>query len=615
MRSGRRSTWGWARSSVIGGLGLAALIAGCATSAPARFQAHIDYLASDELEGRGIGSAGIELAAEYISQRFSEIGLEPAGDDETYFQTFRMTLQRELTDESRLIFTGDPVARRQGKDFIPFSFSAEEAFDGGVVFCGYGTKAPERNHDDFAGVQLKDRVALVLRGEPPDWADEDGSMTRHAMLRNKVYNAKDRGAAGVLIVNQAPGEGESDELADFDAHSADEYGIPAFHVTRALADAQLARAGHDPLDKLQAKLDSGKTASAPLTGVTVSGQAGFKKKSAPTKNVLGLLRGAGPGAEEAVVIGAHYDHLGFRRPMMRKFQAGQLVKDTAEPQIHNGADDNASGVSGLIEIARMFASGDPPRRSVLFIAFTGEESGTHGSKYYVNHPAIPLDQTVAMINLDMIGRMKTDENRVQIFGTECGTEFKEIVEAAGQAAGLDVAPIADPGGASDHGPFVYHKIPAMHFFTGHHRDYHKPTDDADKINPEGGARVAEAVYHAAYDLATRADRPEFHVVKKPKSDGAGGRSGYRVVMGIAPNFVESEQPGMGVDNVNPDGPADLAGMKTGDRIIRINGKEISNIYDYMAATRNNKPGDTVEVIILRDGTEMTLQVTLASSTR
>ncbi len=592
-------------------IGCGWLLTGCASSLEHRFQAHIEYLASDQLEGRGVGSQGIELAADYIADQFAFAGLEPAGDDGTFFQTFSMTLRRTLTDESRLAFAGDKVERRQETDFITFSFSSDEEFSAGVVFCGYGIVNPDKSFDDFKDIDLTGKVALILDGEPPSWAGDDERPTRHSMHQSKVYNAKDRGAVAVLMVNQRPGEGEADRLTEFVAEGSDAYGIPAFHITRAFAEDRLSAARVGTLDELQQKLDGGGSASAELAHQQASGKAGFKKTSAPTRNVLGTRRGAGPLADEYVVIGAHYDHLGIRKPMMRKFKAGKLLPDENLPQIHNGADDNASGTSGLIEIARMFAAAPPPRRSVLFIAFTAEESGLHGSKYYIDHPVVPLEHTVAMLNMDMIGRIKPGDDQVTVFGVQCGTGFAEILELSGGDAGLTIAPAVDEGGRSDHASFIRKQIPSLHFFSGNHPDYHKPSDDSDRINVAGGVKITKLVYETAKDLATREGRPEFQLVKSEKKEPAVATSTFRVVMGLSPNYTDDGTPGMGVDAVSSEGPAELAGMRAGDRIIRIGGKNIANVYDYMAATRNNKAGDTVEVVVLRDGKEQTLKVTLA----
>ncbi len=576
-----------------------------------RFQAHIDFLASDELQGRGVGSPGIERAAEYIADRFRDIGLSPAGERGTFFQTFELTLHRTLTGHSQLAFAGGADELRVGIDFIPFGFSSGERFSGDVVFCGYAIESGERGRDDFVHVDLTGKAALLLRGEPPSWADEGGNTTQHAMLRNKVYNAKDRGAVAVFIVNQTPSEGEKDALTDFVAKGADAYGVPAFHVTRALADALLKRGGLDPLAALQKRADDGAYVSRALAKVHAKGKADFKTNTAPTRNVVAVLKADGPFADEFVVLGAHYDHLGVQKPMMRRFKAGKLVPDDSGPQIHNGADDNASGTSGLIEIARMLAAGPPPKRSVLFVAFTAEETGLHGSKYFVEHPPKPLSNMVAMLNMDMIGRMPPGKDMVQVFGVDCGESFRQILEPLAKAAGLTPAPSPDTGGRSDHASFIRHDIPSMHFFTGQHPDYHKPGDDADKINAEGGARVTKLVHDVALALCTRDDRPTFQAIKAKGTIEPGDTPTYRVVMGLAPGYGDDGKPGMAVEAVSPDGPADLAGMKTGDRIIRIGGKKVANIYDYMAATRKNKAGDKVAVVVLRGGKEVSLEITLA----
>jgi hypothetical protein len=292
----------------------------------------------------------------------------------------------------------------------------------------------------------------------------------------------------------------------------------------------------------------------------------------------------------------------------------------------------------LIEIARMFASQLPTSRSLLFIAFTAEESGLHGSKFYVENPAVLLEQTVAMLNMDMIGRMKPggwldaptggttgqgtseasagflpSDGRVQVFGADCGTGLRDTVEFAARSVGLRIVHGVDEGGRSDHASFLRKNVPSLHFFSGNHSDYHQPTDDSDKINSKDGVRIARLVHRVAHDLASRGPRPEFQRVKQGKKDQPAGTPTYRVVMGLSPGYADDGQPGMAVDAVSPDGPADLAGMKAGDRIIRVNDKPIANIYDYMAATRNNNPGDTVEVAVLRGVQEHVLRVTLAGT--
>ena len=597
------------------GISLVALtlaLSGCGPTLATRFQSHIDYLASDQLTGRGVGTEGIEQAAAYIAERFAAIGIEPMGDHGSYFQTYDMTLHRELTDEARFTFGASTTPPVLHTDFVPMGFSSNDDFDGEVVFCGYGIEREEKGHDDFVHLDVEGKVALILRGEPVSWSDEDGFPTRHASLRNKIYNAKDRGAVAVLIVNQPPEEGETDKLDPFRGSGSDDFGLPVFQVSRKAAEEQLAAAKMDSLAALQENLDASSRGSGTLRGVRASGRAGFKIRTAPTSNVVGIWRGEGPLAGEYVVVGAHYDHLGIRVPMMRRFKGGKSVLETQEPQIHNGADDNASGTSAVIEIARLFAHAERPKRSIIFITFTAEESGLLGSKYFMEHPPVAADRIVAMLNMDMVGRMKPGTKEIQVFDVDSGEGLGEILAAAARTADL-VTQEASEGGArrSDHGSFISHRIPSLHFYTGGHLDYHKPSDDSEKINAEGGAKVVRLVYETAVGVANRDQRLAFIESKAGPTNVT--MTSFRVVMGLTPNYANDGGGGMLVDAVSVEGPAEVAGMKARDRIMSIGGKEIANVYDYMASTRNNKPGDEVEVIVQRGDKEVTLRVTLAGA--
>ncbi len=616
-------------TAVVGGLGVSA----SCTAARAdqfdglsqRFQKHIEYLASDELEGRGVGSKGIEASAEYIAAQFKEAGLAPAGADGTYFQPFPIALERKLVEGNRLKFSGIDKVLAQGTDFIPLAFSSSGSFSGKVVFCGYSIVNPDRAYDDFKDVDLKGKVALVFDGEPPGWADKDGNPTRHALRRNKVYNVKDRGASAILFVGLRPQEGAKDVLTPFVSEGADDYGLPAIHITHEVAAVVFKVPGLGEIDEVQKRLDGGATVSVELATIEAEGEVKFEKQMATTRNVLGALKGSGPHADEWIVIGAHYDHLGLRVPMMRTFKDGKIVEGSSVPEIHNGADDNASGIAGLIEIAKSMAAQPKCNRSVLFIAFSAEESGLQGSKYYADHAFAPLDRTVAMLNMDMIGRLVDDS--VIVFGAQSAAEFMPILEPAGAAGGLKIHPGVESGGRSVHAVFARKQIPSLHFYSGNHSEYHKPTDDTHLINAEGGARIATVVLETAKALANRTGRPVLKEEKVATKSGAPSNDPhaglkpddpdklptYRVVMGLSPSYAEDGQAGMGVDAVSPEGPAQRAGMKAGDRIVRINGKPIANIYDYMASTRENKGGDTVEVVVVREGKENVLKVTLSGA--
>lgn len=574
--------------------------------------AHIDYLAADSLQGRKPGTPGIERAAQYIADQFRSIGLEPAGDDQTFFQAFEVKLAAEKTDNGYLRIEGADIDAKQGDDYVPFYFSSDDKFSGDVVFAGYGIVNEDKKHDDFVHLDVEGKVVLMLRREPPSWAnDNQGDYTPHAQFSNKIYNAKDRGAVAVLIANQNPGDDGEDRLTRWiGMGGGGDYGLPALHVTRKLADKLLAAGGLNSLDALQNKLDAGGYASKALTGVKISGDPGIRRKTATTRNVVGMLRGSGKYANEVVVIGAHYDHLG--RTVPRRGFGQSKRSEEPQLQIHNGADDNASGTAGVIELAKALRRRSGLKRSVLFIAFSAEETGLLGSKHYVKHPSIDLDRIVAMLNLDMIGRLPVDDDdaKVQVFGTKAAEEFEEMIERLGKRRGLTIQASASAIGPSDHTSFYREKIPALHFFTGLHGDYHRPGDDTDKINTDGAVSVLNLVYDVAEEIVNGDAKPTYHEFTERAR--VSGRGGFRVRMGIYPSYADNDD-GLVVDGVVDGGPAADAGMKSGDIIVKIAETDVANIRDYMGALRSNKPGDTVDVIVKRGGDKVTLNVKLMGS--
>ncbi len=574
---------------------------------PQEYQAHLAYLASDRLEGRGLGSDGIELAAQYIARHFKQCGLEPAGVDGSYFQPFTVRLAASRTNDGRLDVTGADVSPKEGQDFVAFPFSSSDAFEGDVVFAGYGIVNEAKNHDDFAHLDVTGRVVLLLRGEPPGWADTEGlEHTPHANFSKKVYNVRERGGVAVLIANQRPEEGKTDELFDWNRPEGGDpqadFGLPAMHVKRSLADAMLDAGGLDSLDALQKRMDDGERVSDGLDGVQVAGLPGVERANAETRNVVGIIPGSGLHADEYVVIGAHYDHLGIVVP--RKTFNSPEVRG---PQIHNGADDNASGTAGVIELARAFSQGPPTDRSLMFITFSGEESGLLGSRYFVKHPPVPVAQMDAMLNMDMIGRLPEDSRKLQVFGKKSGNELEPLLERDAREHGFELKGEAGGFGASDHTSFYLEGVPALHFFTGLHKDYHLPSDDADKINAKGATDVLAMVYDAARQIADEDQRITYNKVT-PKFDAK--RSSYKVVIGIMPSFADDGN-GLGVDAVSEGGPAEAAGLKAGDVIIRLGDTEVRNIYDHMHALNEHKAGEVVDVVVMRDGKKMTFKVTLA----
>ncbi len=573
---------------------------------PETYLAHVYYLASDELGGRAVGTPGIERAASYIADQFAAAGIAPGGVDGTYFQPFDFDRGARLTDEGRLEISGtDKGKLARGKDYTPFPWSTNDDFSGDVVFVGYGLVNPEKNYDDYAGVDAKGKVVLMLRREPPSWGGGPRGYSPLARFDNKVATARKHGAIAVLIANQRPGEGKKDSLMPFVGGGRQDFGLPAFHLRRAVADRLLAAGGLEPLSALQASLDGDEpqSTSAPLEGISAEGVAGMAASRISTRNVIGVIRGTGSQADEYLVIGAHYDHVGKIRP---RSMFGRTA--SGPPEIHNGADDNASGTAGVIELGKVLAKQRDLQRSVLLVAFTAEEGGLHGSRHFVNNPTVPVDSLVACLNLDMVGRLPEGSKEVPVLGISTATEFDEIVRRAAARADLTVRRAGR--GGSDEMSFHYANIPGLFFHTGMHPDYHRPTDDAEKINEQAAVRVLQLVHEVANELIAAEQRPTFVEGDRARSRGPWGQ---RVVMGIYPDYTASKNtPGLLVKSVVAGGPAQKAGMRNGDRIVRIAGVEIGQISDYIASLADRKPGDKVEVVVLRDDAEVALTIELGS---
>lgn len=561
------------------------------------YLSHIALLAHDELAGRGTGSDGIDLAAGYIAGQFAAAGLKPGGPGGTFFQEFDVARPAKLLDSTQLKVGDGAEELALDSDFRPFGFSTKGDFSGEVVFVGYGIVNPDKEYDDYAGVDVEGKIAIMLRREPTSWAD--GDFTDHAKFDSKIELAAQKGAVGVLIVNQDPGEDGVDGLMRFRPRG-EEYGLPAVHVKRSVIDELLAQGQLASLVELQGKLDEdGKNVSAPLSGVRVSGTIDYESKDMLARNVIGVLEGTGAHADEFIVIGGHYDHLGERRG-----------------RIYNGADDNASGTAGVIELAYAFAATSQRERSIIFMAFSGEEMGLLGSQYYASDPTVDIGSIKAMINMDMIGRLTPEHeaNRLSIQGLGTGDSFKTIVERRAQEAGLKYTPDQSALGPSDHASFYKAGVPSLFFFTGVHDDYHQPGDDVEKINAEGAHRIVDLVYDIAFDILSADEAPLYAevtsraIVFRGQNPRAGG-----VVMGIMPDMEDdSEEPGWRVAAVAPGGGASKAGMKAGDRILKINDLSIGDFMDFRKASRGKSPGDVVEVVVKRGKEELSLSVELSA---
>lgn len=567
----------------------------------------IGYLASDELQGRGIGTSGIDKAADYIADAFRKLGLQPAPGMEGYFQPFTIPTFTAPDPTTTLTFGGKAFA--VGKDFSAISLSGEGRFDATpVVFAGYGVSSKEHHYDDYASLDVKDKVVLVLRYEPHDekgvsrFTKQKDNWSDAATLMTKATVAASKGAKALLLVN--PPALHDDETIAFNRGSMDEKSsLPFFQIKQPLAEAMLKEAGARSLKDLQSAIDSsGHPASFALDHVTVSGQVKLIKKETPAKNVVALLPGKGSLASEYVVIGAHYDHLGMGGP-------GSLAMNKRE--IHNGADDNASGVAAMLELAEHYSRAGTSGRSMLFVAFSAEESGLIGSRYFVNHCPVPLEKIAYMLNMDMVGRVRNHVLSVGGLGT--AASFDAIIKKADDASPLVVKNFSRGGfGPSDHMSFAVKKIPVLFFWTGYHPDYHKPTDDADKINYDGLEQVVKLAVDVVDAMETHARETYVSADDNPHSALAPGGSGggSRASLGVLPAYGAEVEKGVLIDQALPGTAAEEAGLKGGDVIIQFGNAAIDSLQGLTDALGKAKPGEKVKIIVIRGGKNLELSATL-----
>ena len=593
----------------------------------ARLKNDVAFLAADAQEGRAPGTKGIEASADYIAGSFQSSGLKPAPGADGYFQPFTIRGNPQLDEPASLAFKGpgDAEFKPEKGSFQPLAIGSGGTLDGvPIVLAGYGISAKDDSkqldYDDYAGIDVRGKAVLIIRREPQ--LDDDKSpfagkqTTTFATFAHKATNAFQHGAAMVLIVNDLAGlKGAEDQLLRFNNAGTEENSpIPIVMLARSEADKLLAASGQPKLETLEKEIDADlKPRSRVLEGWTLSGSIKIERKGVTTRNVIGVLEGDGPTAEETIVVGAHYDHLGHGG--MTSGSLAFLSKD-----IHNGADDNASGTALVMELARRLARRpDPLPRRIVFMAFSGEEKGLLGSRHYVEHPLIPLDKTVMMINFDMVGRLN-DKSELTIVGTGSTTGIEEIVDAVGKAAGFKVKKVkgmSDGFGGSDHESFYLKGVPILFPFTGLHGDYHRPSDDTERINFAGMARIADFGEILLLDVARRPTRPEFTKVndatRNPHAAGNAdpGRVGMGAYLGTVPDYG-AEDKGVKLSAVREGSPAEKGGLKGGDVIVGYGGKPIATIYDYTDSLGRSKPGDKVEIVVKRDGKDVTLNVTLGS---
>lgn len=592
-------------------------------TADERVKKDLEFLAGKECEGRGLETKGILKAGEYIADQFKAAGLKP-GVGDSYFQPFDVPGPSKLdTPISLVLKNGDKIYEPKVRD----GFAATIASAGGKVkaellFVGFGiTSKADPKYDDYAAFKAEDvkgKIVVAVRRTPQ--ADDPkgpfGQNNPLASLASKIQNALDHGAAGIIFVSDATTAGDSDRLMPPEQTAGSQMGGPVMHVKRDVVDAMLKDQNTTLTDWEKGVNKTAMPNSFALKGWSAETEVTVIKKKFPTRNVVGVLEGAGDLKNETVVIGAHYDHLGSGEPGSFPGNAGKT---------HFGADDNASGTTGLLELARRFGGmKDRKGRRLVFVAFSGEEQGLFGSKHYAANPVVPIKDTVFMLNMDMIGRMSQVEekgkdgqlvkkDRLVVYGTGTSTGLEKLVDEKLAKCDYKMFKIAGGQGPSDHTSFYNKGVPVLFFFTGTHKDYHRPTDTPDTINMTGLLKVVEGVQSFTEHFATVEKRPDFIKTKGGGEDPTDpNRGGSRVSIPkiqFAPGNYGEEGKGVLVESVTEGGPAHKGGIKEGDFIVNIAGTPVKGMDGYMQAMSKVKPDTEIEIVVMRKDKEVKLKVT------
>lgn len=587
----------------------------------ARLLDDLKYLASDELQGRGIRTRGLELAADHVAKNFAAVGLEMNHFNGTPFQAFQSYETYRLGEgnaASLAIREGKTWKLKVNEDYVPLAAGTSGQFTAPLVFAGYGITAADLGYDDYQNLDVQGKAVILLRHEPRQ-SDQESVFagtknSEHAYLSNKIQNAVEHGAAAVILCNdkvyvdkpdtrQRDRRPRGDELISFRTKfKGIEPTIPVLHMSRLAVEALFAQCDHPSLGDLEASIDLHmQPASFLVDRGEFSATVVLHSKSDAIKNVIGVLPGEGDMADETVIVGAHYDHLGMN--------GGLLAPWTVA--VHNGADDNGSGTVALMEIARQVtARVGSPRRRIVFIAFSAEEVGLVGSAYYVRHPLFSLKNTSAMVNLDMVGRLRSD--RLTVSGVGTATELNEMLTRLAEPYTFNLRKEASGYGPSDHASFFERGVPVLHFFTGLHADYHRPGDDVEKINFDGVRRIALLASDVVLELAQR----EEPVTRKTSGDdleqlllgdlfGEGEQQlPRRPVLGVRIKDATEPVAGAQVLEVFEGTAAADAQLKVDDIIVGINGKKITSVKDVQTFVLASREGAEVKVEFRRGEIEL-----------
>lgn len=529
-----------------------------------RIRADIEFLADDELEGRQSGTSGEKKAMEYLSRRMKEIGLIPKGSNGKYTQQFPFTEPVSVHPNTYLQFNNTKLKLQ--KDFYPLPYSANATIEStgeNMMWVGYGIHAPELSYSDYTNRKNLRGKVFVIEVSSPDGVHPHSKYLNYHGLEKRIDEAISRGASGVIFIN-------SDDNAD-----------------NPSSEFKKIKAKDVPIIFIKKHVFE-KTSPLAIRRMALKVEMYHTRKKA--YNVVGYIDN---DAEHTIVIGAHYDHLGFG-------DEGSLHR--GKPAIHNGADDNASGTAALLELARYFKDKNASSNNYLFVAFSGEEKGLLGSNYFANHSTIDLTKVNYMINMDMVGRLNKDK-MLAISGAGTSSLWKESLEKI-QCGGINIKTDDSGVGPSDHTSFYLKDIPVLHFWTGTHRDYHKPSDDSDKINYEGEAFVIAYIESLIHDLDTKG-KLDFI---KTNNDENKDTPRFKVTLGVIPDYIFDGE-GMRIDGITEGRPASNAGLKAGDIVIHMGHIEVVDMHSYMKALSVFEKGQTTKVKVLRGEEEVEVDVT------
>jgi hypothetical protein len=582
-------------------------------------RSYVDYLSADALEGRMTGSDGEKKAIQFIARIFDDLGLEPAGDDGTFFQRFQFTSGLSFGNDTTLSIkrakTTSHVLKLE-QDWIPLAFSNNATFKlNELVFIGYGITAPKQDklpeYDSYRRLNVKGKWVIAFTGIPEDSSIElKQQLIHYSSLRYKTYTAKEHGAKGIIFIRHAPPSAFEEELTPFtfDASLSDS-GMVVFSVSNRTVNELLKESTFklDSLEQLQSLYRlPGPRSVIKLKNTALVGRINIIKNKKYGHNILARLK-LTDNLQHQLVVSAHVDHLG----------RGELSGSRAEEQelglIHSGADDDASGVAVVLQTARKLAELKKEgvlhgQKNILFALWSGEELGLLGSSYFVNHckgssnDPFALCSIEANINLDMVGRLR---DHLIIQGIGSGSLWKKLIKQVNNHYLMRLIYQNDPYLPTDSTSFYLHQIPTLNFFTGSHEEYHTPRDKAGTLNYAGMVDIG----HFLIDLVVSLEKNTVHYKKITSKTNVNLGGTFRIYLGTIPDYASTNSIGVEIAGVKNNSPAQHAGLKKKDIIIALAGKKISNLYDYMYTMNALPIGKPVELIILRNKSKRVLQIT------